>query len=120
MNTTKEKIITKRASDPIERLIYEHHIYIVDVVIRKELNMMVIFLNTHKLLNLKISDYPRLKNASQKQLDKWKLVAGGVGIHWQEIDEDLSLKGFITSIKSKAEREKLVKFTNKKEMVVVE
>lgn len=120
MNTTKEKTITKRSSDPIERLIYERHLYIVDVIMRKELNMMVIFLNTHKLLNLKISDYPGLKNASQKKLDKWKLIAGGVGINWEELDEDLSLKGFITSIKSKAERGKLIRLTNKKEMVVVE
>ena len=120
MNTAKEKTIIKRASDPLERLIYEHNFYIADVVVRKELNTMVIFLNTHKLLNLKLSDYPRLKNATQKQLDKWRLIAGGVGIHWEELDEDLSLKGFINSIKSKGERGKLEKLTNKKEMVVVE
>lgn len=120
MNTTKEKTFTKRATDPLERLIYERHIFIADVVMRKELNMMVIFLNTHKLINLKISDYPLLKNATQKQLDKWQLIAGGVGIHWEELDEDLSLKGFITSIKSKEQRAKLVKLTNKREVEVVE
>lgn len=115
-----KRTISIPPNDPLERLIFERDLYIVDVVVRKELNMMVIFLNTHKLLNLKISDYPRLKNATQKQLDKWKLVAGGIGIHWEELDEDLSLKGFINSIKSKGERGKLVKLTNKKDMVVVE
>ena len=87
---------------------------------RKELDMMVIFLNTHKLINLKISDYPFLKNATQKQLDNWRLIAGGVGVNWEELDEDLSLKGFINSIKSKEERAKLIKLTKKREIEVVE
>jgi hypothetical protein len=118
--STRKITVNKPPNDPLERLIYERQLYIADVVMQKELNMMVVFLNTHKLLNLKISDYPRLKNATQKQLDKWRLIARGVGIHWKELDEDLSLKGFITSIKSKEERGKLLKLKNKSEMVVVE
>jgi hypothetical protein len=38
-----------------------------------------------------------LKSASQKQLDAWKLIGKGVAIHWQELDEDISIKGMIKS-----------------------
>lgn len=37
-------------------------------------------------------DYPRLKYASRQQLEGY--VSDGIGIHWPELDEDLSFEGF--------------------------
>jgi hypothetical protein len=37
-------------------------------------------------------------NASEKQLLNFQFIGGGTGIHWPELDEDLSLKGFIKMI----------------------
>ncbi len=39
--------------------------------------------------------YPRLLNATQKQRDHWEPSGGGYGIHWPEIDEDLSTEGLL-------------------------
>ena len=39
--------------------------------------------------------YPRLFNATPEQRDHWKLAGGGFGIHWPEIDEDLSTEGLL-------------------------
>ena len=39
--------------------------------------------------------FPRLANASKEQLDNWELLGDGEGIHWPEIDEDLSIKGLL-------------------------
>ncbi len=39
--------------------------------------------------------YPRLFNASKKQLQKWQICGGGYGIHWEEIDEDISVEGLL-------------------------
>ncbi len=39
--------------------------------------------------------YPRLLNASPEQRKKWQLSSGGYGIHWPEIDEDLSSEGLL-------------------------
>jgi hypothetical protein len=36
-----------------------------------------------------------LRNASKAQLKSWRLIGNGVGIHWEKIDEDLSLEGFL-------------------------
>jgi hypothetical protein len=39
-----------------------------------------------------LSDYPRLSRATSEQKAKWKL--SNVGIHWEEIDEDVSFESF--------------------------
>ena len=38
---------------------------------------------------------PRLSNASQKQRDNWRLIGGGIGIHWPDVDEDISVESLI-------------------------
>ena len=42
--------------------------------------------------------FPRLLNATQEQRDKWQLLGGGVGIHWPEVDEDISIYGLLQGI----------------------
>ncbi|MCC6329268.1 MAG: DUF2442 domain-containing protein [Acidobacteria bacterium] len=39
--------------------------------------------------------YPRLLNATAKQRKNWQISGGGYGIHWEEIDEDLSTEGLL-------------------------
>ncbi|PIU83202.1 MAG: DUF2442 domain-containing protein [Elusimicrobia bacterium CG06_land_8_20_14_3_00_38_11] len=39
--------------------------------------------------------YPRLKKATKKQREKYEIIGLGTGIHWPEIDEDLSVEGII-------------------------
>jgi len=39
--------------------------------------------------------YPRLLNATPAQRKNWKIAGGGYGIHWPDLDEDLSTKGLL-------------------------
>ncbi len=39
--------------------------------------------------------YPRLMNATPEQRQHWQIVGGGYGLHWPEIDEDLSTEGLL-------------------------
>ncbi|WP_330204451.1 DUF2442 domain-containing protein [Cyanobacterium sp. Dongsha4] len=39
--------------------------------------------------------FPRLFNASKQQLNNWQISGGGYGIHWEEIDEDISVEGLL-------------------------
>jgi hypothetical protein len=39
--------------------------------------------------------YPRLLDASPEQRQNWQISAAGYGIHWPEIDEDLSTAGLL-------------------------
>ncbi|MBA3049456.1 MAG: DUF2442 domain-containing protein [Alphaproteobacteria bacterium] len=39
--------------------------------------------------------YPRLANATAEQRSNWKISGAGLGIHWPDIDEDLSTEGLL-------------------------
>ena len=39
--------------------------------------------------------FPRLRDASEKQRNNWRLLGRGSGIHWEDIDEDLSVAGLL-------------------------
>jgi hypothetical protein len=39
--------------------------------------------------------YPRLLNGTPRERNNWRLIAGGEGIHWPDLDEDLSVEGII-------------------------
>ena len=91
-----------KAKDPIDVLIFEKGLRIKNLVIDKELDLMVLILNTGKVLEGKISDYPKLKAASSDQLNSWKLISGGIGATWETLNEDLSMKGFIKAAAMKS------------------
>lgn len=40
--------------------------------------------------------YPRLCHATPVERANWRLIADGVGIHWPDIDEDISVDGLLT------------------------
>lgn len=93
--STSNKIQNRKATDPFEILIFEKGLKIKNVVIDTELDLMLILLNNGFVIKEMLSDYPTLKKASVKNLNKWKLISGGIGVSWKEINEDLSLKGFL-------------------------
>jgi hypothetical protein len=37
--------------------------------------------------------FPRLRDATEAQRQNWRLVGPGYGVHWEELDEDLSAEG---------------------------
>jgi hypothetical protein len=41
--------------------------------------------------------FPRLRDANEKQRKNWRLIGRGIGIHWEEIDEDISVDSLLTS-----------------------
>lgn len=39
--------------------------------------------------------YPRLSDATPEQRARWELAGAGRGVHWPDVDEDLSLEGML-------------------------
>ena len=39
--------------------------------------------------------FPKLSQASKEQLENWELPGDGEGIHWPDVDEDLSVAGLL-------------------------
>ena len=46
-------------------------------------------------ITVPIAWYPRLLAATPAQRRRWELAGGGYGIHWPDIDEDLSTEGLL-------------------------
>lgn len=93
--STLDNIKDKRSSDSFDRLIFEQKLRLKTVVIDKELDILLLLFSTGNILKARISDYPKFNNATKKQLADWRLIKGGIGIRWESLDEDLSIKGFI-------------------------
>lgn len=46
-------------------------------------------------ISVPLSWYPRLEHASETELSDWEFIGGGRGIHWEALDEDISVAGLI-------------------------
>jgi hypothetical protein len=40
--------------------------------------------------------FPRLEQANEEERNNWKLIGKGSGIHWEDVDEDISVEGLIS------------------------
>jgi hypothetical protein len=48
-----------------------------------------------RVISVPLAWYPRLLHATSAQRENWKISGGGYGIHWPDIDEDLSTEGLL-------------------------
>ena len=48
-----------------------------------------------RTITVPLAWYPRLLNASPDQRKNWRIAGGGYGIHWPDLDEDLSTEGLL-------------------------
>jgi hypothetical protein len=51
-----------------------------------------------RVLSLPLKWYPRLKRASPAQRRNWELIGRGYGVHWPDVDEDLSAEGLLKGL----------------------
>lgn len=56
---------------------------------------LVVNLRDGRTIFVPLKWYPKLQKATQKQRAHWETCGGGYGIHWPEIDEDLSTEGLL-------------------------
>ncbi len=56
---------------------------------------LYIYLSSGDILAIPYSYTARLKDADKSKLSNYRLIGGGVGIHFPDIDEDISLAGII-------------------------
>jgi hypothetical protein len=56
---------------------------------------MVVSLVDGRKISIPLVWFPRLANATKAQLDNYELLGDGEGIHWPELDEDLSVAGLL-------------------------
>ena len=40
--------------------------------------------------------FPRLSEAAEPERSNWRLIGGGIGIHWPDLDEDISVESLLS------------------------
>jgi len=56
---------------------------------------LIVDLADGRTISVPLAWYPRLLHATPEQRARWEKSAGGYGIHWPDIDEDLSTEGLL-------------------------
>ncbi|MCW7551687.1 DUF2442 domain-containing protein [Endozoicomonas gorgoniicola] len=59
---------------------------------------LIVSLVDGRVILVPISWFPSLANGTKQQLSNWELLGEGDGIHWPDLDEDLSVKGLLLGI----------------------
>jgi hypothetical protein len=52
---------------------------------------LTVVLDDGRTVSVPVTWFPRLSNATLKERNHWELIGGGIGIHWEAIDEDISV-----------------------------
>jgi hypothetical protein len=52
-------------------------------------------LDDGRVIAVPITWFPRLAHGTEEERRNWRLVAGGRGIHWDDLDEDISIESLI-------------------------
>ncbi len=58
--------------------------------------------------------YPRLLYADKKERENWRLIGNGHGIHWEDIDEDISVEGLLAGRPSAESQRSLSRWLEKR------
>lgn len=58
-------------------------------------NKMLVELLDGREISVPLEWFPRLRDATSQQRKNWRLIGRGIGIHWEGIDEDISVEGLL-------------------------
>lgn len=70
-------------------------------------NTLAVDLADGRTIIVPLAWYPRLLNATVEQRAHWKVSDAGYGIHWPDVDEDLSTEGLLRGAPAAAEPARL-------------
>jgi hypothetical protein len=57
---------------------------------------LAVDLTDGRTISAPLAWFPRLLNGSRAERNNWRLVAQGEGIHWPDLDEDISIEGLLS------------------------
>lgn len=63
---------------------------------------LVVHLDDGRIISAPLEWFPRLRSASPEVRQAWRLIGRGVGIHWESLDEDLSVRGLLLGVRDTA------------------
>jgi len=65
----------------------------VDVTVTAD--TLAVELSDGRTIAVPLDWFPRLSFGSQEQRQRWRIIGSGQGIHWEDLDEDISVEGLL-------------------------
>ena len=56
---------------------------------------LTVELSDGRTISVPLAWYPRLTHATGDERSRWRLIGRGEGIHWSDLDEDISVEGLL-------------------------
>jgi len=56
---------------------------------------LIVHLEDGRSVSAPLEWFPRLRDASEADRRQWRLIGRGIGVHWEALDEDLSVRGLL-------------------------
>lgn len=63
--------------------------------VRFDRDVLHVLLSDGREISVPLEWFPRLRDATAEQRANWRLIGKGVGVHWPDIDEDVSVAGLL-------------------------
>ncbi len=61
---------------------------------------MTVSLDDGRALSVPLAWYPRLLHGTKQEREEYELIGDGEGIHWPQLDEDISVEGLLAGKRS--------------------
>ena len=58
-------------------------------------DILQVELHDGRTVTVPLAWFPRLVHGTKKEVGNWRLIGGGYGIHWENLDEDISVEGLL-------------------------
>ena len=58
-------------------------------------NALTVVLSDGREVSVPLEWFPRLCGATDAKRRNWRLIGGGIGIHWPDVDEDISVASLL-------------------------
>ncbi|MEZ4680733.1 MAG: DUF2442 domain-containing protein [Caldilineaceae bacterium] len=78
---------------------------------------LTVELSDGRSLQVPLAWYPRLYNGTSIERKNWRLIGRGEGIHWQDLDEDVSVEGLLLGKKSTESQTSLARWLEKRRAI---
>jgi len=65
-------------------------------------------------ISVPLAWFPRLSHATDQERGRWRLIGRGHGIHWEDLDEDISVAGLLAGRQSGESQKSLAKWLQKR------
>lgn len=76
---------------------------------------LIVDLSDGRTISVPLEWFPRLVHSTPEERSNWRLIGRGRGIHWEEIDEDISVEGLLAGRPSGESQSSFKKWMNQRQ-----